>query len=338
MYALSVCEDERLKLAINLSFSCSLRLGELLGLTWDCVDISPEAIEENRAYVFINKESQRIRKESLNALDGKDVLLVFPTNHKKNSTVRILKTPKTESSVRKIFLPKSVANMLVDWKAEQDEMKEILGDEYMDYNLVMASTFGLPLGDGAIRGPLKKLIEDYNLPPVVFHSFRHSSVTYKLKLNGGDIKAVQGDSGHAQVNMVTDVYSHILDDDRRKNAELFEEAFYEKKNLNPERRALLNSLAGQFAFVTHQLAQLQAVGIPVFDVFASYTAFHGSFGHSAGHFGDEARVNRFRDEVFGTEGEVVYVVCLVHHIGHGLLGKVGNGVHGSNFHGFVDGF
>ena len=35
---------------------------------------------------------------------------------------------------------KSVANMLVDWKAEQDEMKEILGDEYMDYNLVMAST------------------------------------------------------------------------------------------------------------------------------------------------------------------------------------------------------
>ncbi|EKC61619.1 hypothetical protein OBE_08384, partial [human gut metagenome] len=29
----------------------------------------------------------RIRKESLDALDGKDVLLVFPTNHKKNSTV-----------------------------------------------------------------------------------------------------------------------------------------------------------------------------------------------------------------------------------------------------------
>ena len=30
------------------------------------------------------------------------------------------------------------------------------------------------------------------------------------------------------------VYSHILDDDRRKNAELFEEAFYEKKNLDPQ--------------------------------------------------------------------------------------------------------
>ena len=32
--------------------------------------------------------------------------------------------------------------------------------------------------------------------------------------------------------MVTDVYSHIIDDDRRKNAVLFEEAFYKKKNLN----------------------------------------------------------------------------------------------------------
>ena len=234
MYAMSVCEDDRLKLAMNLSFSCSLRIGELLGLTWDCVEISQKAIDENQAYVFINKECQRVNRKSLEALDGKDVLLTFPIKKKTNKTIRILKTPKTESSVRKVFLPKSVANMLVDWKAQQEEMKEILGDEYMDYNLVMANTFGLPLGDGAIRDPMKKLIEDYNLPPVVFHSLRHSSVTYKLKLNGGDIKAVQGDSGHAQVNMVTDVYSHILDDDRKKNAQLFEEAFYEKKNLDPQ--------------------------------------------------------------------------------------------------------
>ena len=54
------------------------------------------------------------------------MLLVFPTNHKKNFTVRILENTEKESSVRKIFLLKSVANMLVDWKAEQDEMKEIL--------------------------------------------------------------------------------------------------------------------------------------------------------------------------------------------------------------------
>ena len=66
----------------------------------------------------------------------------------------------------------------------------------------------------------------------IYISLRHTSVTYKLKLNGGDVKAVQGDSGHAQVDMVTNVYSHIIDEDRKKNAQLFEEAFYGKKDLD----------------------------------------------------------------------------------------------------------
>ncbi len=85
-----------------------------------------------------------------------------------------------------------------------------------------------------INRALKKLISDNGLPPVVFHSLRHSSITYKLKLNGGDMKAVQGDSGHAQVKMVADVYSHIIDDDRRVNAQLFEEAFYSGKAAQKE--------------------------------------------------------------------------------------------------------
>lgn len=93
------------------------------------------------------------------------MILVFPEESRKNKTVRVLKLPKTESSIRKVFLPKSVAEMLVEWKKGQDKIKETLGD-----------------------------------------------------------------SGHSQINMVTDVYSHIIDDDRRKNAELFEEAFTRKRS------------------------------------------------------------------------------------------------------------
>ena len=76
---------------------------------------------------------------------------------------------------------------------------------------------------------MKKLIRENNLPDVVFHSVRHSSITYKLKWTGGDIKAVQGDSGHARAEMVQDVYSHILDEDRRANARRFDENFYQQK-------------------------------------------------------------------------------------------------------------
>lgn len=45
------------------------------------------------------------------------------------------------------------------------------------------------------------------------------------------MKAVQGDTGHAQLKMVSDVYSHIIDEDRRTNASRFEQAFYQKRDL-----------------------------------------------------------------------------------------------------------
>ena len=88
-----------------------------------------------------------------------------------------------------------------------------------------------PIEGQVINRALKKLIQDNDLPDVVFHSFRHASITYKLKWNGGDMKSVQGDSGHARMDMVADVSSHIIDEDRRYNAQKFEEQFYNAKGL-----------------------------------------------------------------------------------------------------------
>ena len=53
--ALHLCDDPRLALALNVSFCCSLRIGEMLGLTWDCVDISEDSIESGTASVYVNK-------------------------------------------------------------------------------------------------------------------------------------------------------------------------------------------------------------------------------------------------------------------------------------------
>ena len=228
-HALEVCEDETLKLAMNLAFSCSLRLGEVLGLTWDCVDITEESIAEGKASIQINKELQRVNRKTLNLLENKDVIFIFPSISSRTATQQVLKTPKTESSIRKVFLPKTVAEMLTETRKKQLEVIEALGDEYKDFNLVIAGPLGMPVEGSRINDAFGRLIERNNLPKVVFHSLRHSSITYKLKLNGGDIKAVQGDSGHSQSKMVTDLYSHILDDDRRQNAQLFEEAFYSNR-------------------------------------------------------------------------------------------------------------
>lgn len=229
-----VCTDKRLKLCINVAFACSLRMGELLALTWDSVDISEASIQNNTAYVFINKELQRVSKEAYKVLDKKDVITVFPEGKINPKTLLVLKSPKTTSSVRKVFLPRTVAEMLLQWKRDQDEIKEAFGDEYQDYGLVLANYEGTPTEASKINKSFKKLIAENNLPPVVFHSLRHSSITYKLKLTGGDIKSVQGDSGHAQAKMVTDQYSHILDENRKENAILLENAFYNKKVTEPQ--------------------------------------------------------------------------------------------------------
>lgn len=231
LHALEVCEDDTLSLAINLAFSCSLRMGEMLGLTWDCIDISEKSIEDNNASIFVNKELQRVNKDALEALDGKDIIRIFPRTISNTHTNLVLKTPKTKTSVRKVFLPATVAKMLQERKKQVDEMIEIFGDEYYDYNLVFCHSSGRPMEGQVINRALKQLIREHNLPDVVFHSFRHASITYKLKWNGGDMKSVQGDAGHARMDMITNVYSHIIDDDRRFNAQKFEEQFYNAKGL-----------------------------------------------------------------------------------------------------------
>ena len=164
----------------------------------------------------------------------KDIIQIFPSMRKNNRTVRVLKEPKTDSSIRKVYIPSSVAILLAELREEQNETIEALGDMYENYNLVLATSYGLPLGESYLRDKMQEVIDREGLPDVVFHSLRHTSVTYKLKLSGGDIKAVQGDSGHAQADMVTEVYGHILDEDRKKNAQLIEDAFYKKENLNPD--------------------------------------------------------------------------------------------------------
>lgn len=230
--ALQSCRDPKLYVAINLAFACSLRIGEILGLTWDCVHIGDDDIARDDAYIFVEKELTRATKEAMDVLNNKDVLFVFPSIMQGKTTTRlVLKKPKTDSSIRKIWLPKTVAFILREWKEAQENLKGFLGEDYVNYNLVVALPNGRPCENRILENAFIRLKRDAELPNVVFHSLRHSSTTYKLKLNNGNIKATQGDTGHAQSDMVTEVYAHILDEDRKIGAQKFEAAFYANPDL-----------------------------------------------------------------------------------------------------------
>ena len=174
--ALDKCTDSKLYVAMNLSFACSLRMGEILGLTWENVHISDEDIAADNAYVYIDKELARASKRAIETLGEKDIYYIFTPLMPNTSTRIILKKPKTDSSIRKAWLPKTLAYILREWKKSQDELKGFLGDEYQDFDLVVALPNGRPCEDRIILKEFAKLREDAGLPKVVFHSLRHFPV------------------------------------------------------------------------------------------------------------------------------------------------------------------
>ena len=231
--ALDECDDMKLYVAMNLAFACSMRYGEICGLTWDKVHISDEDIANDDSHLWIEQELARVSREARQQLDDKDIMFIFPSVMSNTHTNLVLKKPKTESSIRKVWIPKTVAYILREWKQIQDQYKEYLGQDFYDYNLVLTLPNGRPVENRIMEKEFSKLREKAGLPYVVFHSLRHSSTTYKLKLNHGDLKATQGDTGHSQIDMITDVYAHILDEDRKVNAQKFEATFYAKNSVNP---------------------------------------------------------------------------------------------------------
>lgn len=224
--AISVVDDDVLLVSMQLAFSCSLRIGEITGLTWEDIIVDDEALANDNARVIVNKELTRVSLEAMQKLKEKDIIKVFPTQKPHATTRLVLKTPKTETSNRTVWLPKTVALLLQKYKQEQNELKEFLGSAYNDYNLVIALDNGNPVESRIVRDRFQTLCEQNNFEVVVFHSLRHLSTGYKLKMTNGDIKSVQGDTGHAEAEMVMDVYSRIIDEDRRLNAKKLDEEFY----------------------------------------------------------------------------------------------------------------
>lgn len=219
---LESCKDDFiLSLCIQLAFTCSLRKGEILALTWNDIDF-------DRGKLHITKELSRIDKTLIGELNRNDILYIFPSKTTiPTKTTLVLKSPKTQTSVRDVYIPKTLLAQLALYHQRTKLTKNY---PTPDYPLVISDSYAYPLTDKVINDRLRKHLLLCDLPLVVFHSLRHSSVTYKLLITHGDIKSIQGDTGHSQVKMITDVYGHILDSERKKVADLFDYSFYTKSS------------------------------------------------------------------------------------------------------------
>lgn len=225
--ALSLCDDAFLKTYMSTMFSATGRSGEICGLTWDCVNISDDTIANDNSSILLNKTLSRQSKDAMRETGNRGIITVFPNPMGGKKTVMVLKGPKTDSSVRTVYMPPSAAQLILDYKEKQDIQKETYGKAYKDYNLVFAQPNGMPYDVKDVAKHFKKFVKSAGLPEVDLYSLRHSGATAKLRASG-NIKAVQGDMGHSSPEMLTRVYAAIVDDDRKKNALLLEDKVYGK--------------------------------------------------------------------------------------------------------------
>ena len=202
--ALDECKDGRLYVAINLSFACSLRIGEIVGLTWDNIHISDADIASDNAYLCVEKELVRVREDSLAVLGEEEIIKKFPRTMylEDASTVIVLKTPKTESSVRKVWIPKTVAYILREWKASQDKQKEFLGSEYLDYNEVMEKY------EQMMRWLAKVYVNALKIIHYMHDKYDYEA--YEMALHDGDVQRIRA-TGIAGLSIVADSLAAIRD-------------------------------------------------------------------------------------------------------------------------------
>ncbi len=214
--AIDSCEHHGLRLWLLLSVSCSARIGELLGLQWDCVVFR----EDGTATVTFRQQLQRLDRTGMDESNKYEVFLSFPaTNNSKTVLALCGMKDKTgvAASPRTVYVGPMIAQALKEEKHRQSALKDILDHKYEDYNIVIAQENGRPYEEHDIRKKLKMLCKTESLPVVTPHAMRHLSVTLKLMISG-DVKAVQADSGHKDAEMVFNRYSHALDTERKKMA------------------------------------------------------------------------------------------------------------------------
>ncbi|MCL2634452.1 MAG: site-specific integrase [Oscillospiraceae bacterium] len=213
-------EHKQLHLAVHLAFICTLRIGEVTGLTWECVDFV-------NGKIYINKIMQRADKEALEEIPPTQLIKTFEPKRESKSLL-ILKSPKTEESIREIFITEPLKEELLERLSFVQRQKQFMADDYTDHDLVFTQDDGSPVEPALCEKWFKKWQSrtHLNVSGLIFHEIRHSGTTYKLKVSGGDIKSVQGDTGHASAKMVIDTYAHTRDENRISMMKQVEQDFY----------------------------------------------------------------------------------------------------------------
>ena len=166
-----------------------LRVGEVLGLTWDCVDF-------DRCTLLIDKQLQQVK-----GTHGEYELV-----------------PTKNSRVRTVVAAAWVMDLLKHHKAVQAEKRLRAGTAWERDGFVFSNDLGQHLAYRTIIKHYKKAVAAIGRPEARFHDLRHSYAVAAIR-SGDDIKTVQGNLGHATAAFTLDVYGHVTDQMKQASAD-----------------------------------------------------------------------------------------------------------------------
>jgi integrase len=188
-----VADVQQSEALITLALTTGGRVSELLGLTWDRVDLPDErkpAHSPSPAQVRIDR--------ALQYRDGNPVLV----------------ETKTPAGRRTLELTFAASGPLRRLRSQQNENALRLGKAWSnEFNLVFTTSAGRPLTNHAVLYQyLRPLLSKAGLPAKMkFHDLRHVCASLLLA-NGVPVPVVAALLGHANPSITMSIYSHALPD------------------------------------------------------------------------------------------------------------------------------
>lgn len=227
--------------AVLTAYYTGLRVSEVYGLTWDCVDFENKKITVNKIVKKIEVDGKVSEKKRVRGIRGKA------------TTKWYLGACKNASSYRTIEIGDTLLNALKEYKAWQDANESEYGEFYTKHYLKPEVTennrrvqriismpdtdFEVPLErvypvfikeNGDYRGTdtMKYAVKVINYDLGIhfnFHALRHTHATMLIEA-GIPVKSVSDRLGHSNVRTTLETYVHVTEKMKNDAVNIFEAA------------------------------------------------------------------------------------------------------------------
>ncbi|WP_029186906.1 tyrosine-type recombinase/integrase [Streptococcus suis] len=179
-------------LFFTIAFFTGMRMGEILALNWDDINLITNTIHITKTAYFVNG-----------------------TNHINNT--------KTRAGTRHITINNKLARRLADWKEEQENLLKEFTTDIGSLQVIQSTP--IPMTKNMIDKKFKQILtRNNNLKKIRIHDLRHSHASLLIN-QGEDYLVVKERLGHASITTTIDTYSHLYPSKQKNLASKLDDFF-----------------------------------------------------------------------------------------------------------------